>query len=97
MCRAAFAFAAIGVLAIGPAFGACTKPAAPRCAIEGAFAKPWDQDQCRRQMIDYNRDMGAFAQCLKDDGQDEKSAREELATTLSEFNRRSRELPADDL
>jgi hypothetical protein len=48
-------------------------------------------------MIDYNRDMGAFAQCLKDDGQDEKSARDELAYTLSEFNRRSRELPADDL
>lgn len=97
MRGAAFVFATIGVLAAGPACGACNKPAAPSCAIEGAFAKPRDQDQCRLQMLPYRGAMELFAECLKGEGQDEKPALAELEHTLAEFNRRSRELPADGL
>jgi hypothetical protein len=87
----------VAVLAAGPAYAACSKPQAPTCAIEGTFAKAWDQDQCRKQMIDYKGGMEAFAQCLEGDGQNQKPALDELEHTLAEFNRRSRELPADGL
>jgi hypothetical protein len=48
------------------------------------------------QMLDYKGGMEALAQCLKDDGRDAGPAIDELAYTLSEFNRRSRELPNDE-
>lgn len=89
--------AAISLLAAGSAYGACAKPEAPSCAITGAFAKARDQDQCRQQMLPYKGDMEDFAACLKREGQDDKPALDELEYTLAEFNRRSRELPADDL
>lgn len=97
MAGKAFVYAVIGILAASSAHGACTKPQAPSCAITGAFAKAWDQDQCRQQMLPYKGSMENFAECLKGEGQDEKPALDELAHTLAEFNRRSRELPADNL
>jgi hypothetical protein len=87
----------IGILASSSAYGACSKPQAPSCALEGAFAKAQDQDQCRLQMVPYKGEMERFAECLKTEGQDEKPALDELQHALAEFNRRSRELPADDL
>ena len=91
------AAALVGVGAGGSSYAACSKPQAPSCAIEGAFAKARDQDQCRLRMLDYQGGMEDFAQCLRNEGRDEKSAVDELAYTLSEFNRRSRELPSDGL
>jgi len=49
------------------------------------------------QMLPYKGGMEAFAECLKGEGQDEMPALTELDHTLAEFNRRSRQLPADDL
>ncbi len=97
MRGAAFACAAIGLFAIDPSYGACSKPQAPSCAVEGAFASARDQDRCRQQMLDYKGEMEGFAGCLRDEGRDEQSAITELEYILSEFNRRSRELPGDDL
>jgi hypothetical protein len=91
----AFGCAVIGIFAAAPSY-ACNKPQAPSCAIEGAFASARDQDQCRRRMLDYNGGMEDFAQCLRDEGRDEQPALKELEYTLSEFNRRSRELPNKD-
>ena len=93
----ALVYATIGIFAASLSYAACSKPQAPSCAIEGAFAKARDQDQCRVQMLGYHGDMEVFAQCLRDEGRDEKPALDELEYTLSEFNRRSRELPTDDL
>ena len=85
------------VVAANPTHAACSKPQAPSCAIEGAFAQPRDQDECRLQMLPYKGGMEAFAECLRGEGQDEMLALTELDHTLAEFNRRSRQLPADDL
>jgi hypothetical protein len=97
MRGAVFAYAAIGLVAVEPSYGACSKPQAPSCAVEGAFASARDQDQCRRQMIAYQGGMEDFAECLREEGRDQQSAITELEYTLSEFNRRSRALPSDDL
>jgi hypothetical protein len=48
-------------------------------------------------MIEYKGWMEAFAQCARDERQDDQPALAEFERTLAEFNRRSRELPADDL
>ena len=92
-----FVIATVAIVAANPTHAACSKPQAPSCAIEGAFAQPRDQDECRLQMLPYKGGMEAFAECLKAEGQDELPALSELDHTLAEFNRRSRELPADDL
>jgi hypothetical protein len=89
--------AIIGLLSANLAEAACTKPQAPVCALQGSFAKASDQDQCRLQMLPYRGAMETFAECLKQEGRDDKPALDELEYTLAEFNRRSRELPADDL
>jgi hypothetical protein len=97
MYRAALAYAAVGIFAANSAFAACSKPEAPSCAIEGAFASAQEWDRCRLQMIAYKGGMEAFGECLREEKQDEQAAVEELEFTLSEFNRRSRELPDDGL
>jgi hypothetical protein len=86
----------IGILAAAPSY-ACTNPQAPRCAVDGSFASARSQDDCRKLMLVYHGQMEVFAQCLRDAGRDEQSALAELEHTLAEFNRRSRDLPADDL
>jgi hypothetical protein len=48
-------------------------------------------------MIAYKGGMEAFVLCLQEAGQDGQPAEQELETTLSEFNRRSRALPPDGL
>jgi hypothetical protein len=90
-------FAAIGLLMSRPSQGACTKPDAPSCAIEGAFASVSDWDRCRIQMIAYKGGMETFIACLQKDGQDGETTERELEYTLSEFNRRSRALPDEGL
>jgi hypothetical protein len=92
-----FATAVVGVLMVGPSHGACTKPDAPSCAITGAFVSAAEWDRCRIQMLSYKGGMEIFAGCLREEGRDEQLALQELEYTLSEFNRRSRELPPDGL
>jgi hypothetical protein len=48
-------------------------------------------------MLNYKGGMEIFAGCLREEGRNVQLAFEELESTLSEFNRRSRELPADGL
>ena len=91
----AFGCAVIGVFVAAPSY-ACNKPQAPSCAVEGAFASARDQDRCRQQILDYKGEMEDLAQCLRGEGRDEQPALKELEYTLSEFNRRSRELPNKD-
>jgi hypothetical protein len=93
MRTAAFAFVAVGVLMSGPSHAACAKPDIPACAVEkGAFPSGADYDQCRMQMISYKREAEAHSLCVKDAGQpqEQRSADEELETTLAQFNRRAR-------
>jgi hypothetical protein len=97
MRGAAFAYGVIGILAASSSYGACTKPPAPSCAIEGAFASAQQWDQCRLQMLAYKGGMENFAGCLREEQGDDAPAIAELEYTLSEFNRRSRELPPDGL
>jgi hypothetical protein len=96
MRRIAFAAAAVIGISVELAHGACTTPPAPACAIAGAFASASDQDACRQQMIAYKSDMEERAKCLRDEGGDGQAASAELEHVLAEFNRRSRELPAQE-
>ena len=92
MRRMALAFA-IGVLIAGSAHGACSRPETPSCAIEkGPFPRPADYEECRHRMIAYRAGMESLASCLKDDAQSEaeRQAADELASALSQFNRRAR-------
>lgn len=81
---------------IGSAHSACRKPAAPACALTGSFASKADWDTCRYLMLFYKRDMEALAKCRRDEGGDEQGAYAEFEGVLSEFTRRSREVPAQD-
>jgi hypothetical protein len=90
-------FMIVAVLAVTPTYAACSKPQAPTCAVEGAFASAAEQDQCRKQMLVYKGGMEVFAQCVREEKRDDQPAIAELEHTLAEFNRRSRELPADDM
>lgn len=91
-----FAAIMLGGSVLQPAIGACPKPEAPSCALTGSFASAADWDKCRLQMIDYKSGMEASVECLRDEGGDEQAAKQTLENALSEFNRRSRELSAEE-
>ena len=95
MRKVIFAIVALGVFAIEPSYAVCTKPDVPSCAVTGSFASAAQWDQCRIQMLSYKDDMGAFAECLGGEERSDQIANDELEYTLSEFNRRSRELPSE--
>ena len=90
----AFGFATIGILLAGPSYGACTKPVAPLCATEtGPFVDVDDFDRCRMRMLAYRDGIDTYVACLQEERQpleNEKPARDEFQSILSQFNRRAR-------
>lgn len=76
---------------------ACTKPAAPACAVQdGGFSGLNEFDQCRIQMLAYRDGVDAYVTCSQQDAQksqDEQLVRNEYEDIRQQFNRRARATP----